>query len=324
MGFRAAARSATARGQLLELTNLSKSLSTLISLVTSTYHMTTQPTHQTAPTQFVEANEIRFAYRRFGKKEGVPLIFNPHFTGNIDSWDSAVTDGLAQDREVILFDNAGVGSSSGEVPDTFAQMAKNAGAFIDALVLTQVDVLGFSIGSFVAQNIVLQRPELVSKLILVGSSPRNGDGMPFTSESQPIFGTKYENPDDFWLDGFFTGSSASRAAGHEFLKRRDARVEDRDVPANDKVAPAQIAAIQEWSQPLGERFAYLKDIKQPVLVVNGTHDIIYYTSNSLHLAQNLPNAQLILYPDAAHGSFFQYPELFVEDATRFLRGEAPI
>ncbi len=280
----------------------------------------TAHTHHTAPTQFVEAKGIRFAYRRFGKQEGVPLVFHPHFTGNIDSWDPAVTDGLAQGREVILFDNAGVSGSSGEVPHTFVEMAASAGAFIDALGLTTVDILGFSIGSFVAQNVVLQRPELVRKLILVGSSPRNGDGMPFTSESQPIFGTKYENPDDFWLDGFFTPSAASRTAGHAFLKRRDARTEDRDISANDKVAPAQIAAIEEWSQPAGERFAYLKEIKQPVLVVNGTHDIIYYTANSLPLAQNLPDAQLILYPDAAHGSFFQYPGLFVDHATRFLRG----
>ncbi len=278
----------------------------------------TAHTHHTATTQFIEANGIRFAYRRFGKRGGVPLVFNPHFAGNMDNWDPTVTDGLAQSREVILFDNAGVGNSSGDVPNTFAEMATNAGAFIDALGLTQVDVLGFSIGSFVSQNIVLQRPELVRKLILVGSSPRNGDGMPFTSESQPIFSTKYENPDDFWLDGFFTQSPASRTAGHAFLKRRDARTDDRDTPASDKVAPAQINAIVEWSQPVGERFAYLKEIKQPVLVVNGTHDIIYYTANSLHLAQNLPDARLILYPDAAHGSLFQYPGLFVEDATRFL------
>ena len=260
-------------------------------------------THHTAPTQFVEANGIRFAFRRFGRKAGVPLVFNPHFTGNLDSWDPAVTDGLARGREVILFDNAGVGSSSGKVPRTFAQMATNAGAFIDALGLTQVDVLGFSIGSFVAQNLVLQRPELVRKLILVGSPPRNGDGMPFTSESQPIFGTRYENPDDFWLDGFFTHSTASRAAGHAFLTRRDACTEDRDIPANDKVAPAQVDAIVEWSQPVGERFAYLKEITQPVLMVNGTHDIIYYTANSLPLVQTLPNAQLILYPNAATGHF---------------------
>ena len=119
-------------------------------------------------------------------------------------------------------------------------------------------------------------------------------------------------------------SATSRAAGHAFIKRRDARVEDRDVPANDKVAPAQIAAIEEWSRPVDARFAYLKEIRQPVLVLNGTHDIIYYTANSLHLAQNLPNGRLILYPDAAHGSFFQYPGLFVEYAEHFLRGQASL
>lgn len=109
-------------------------------------------THHTAPTQFVEANGIHFAYRRFGKKEGIPLVFIPHILGNMDSWDPSVTDGFAQVREVILFNNAGVASSSGEVPATFAEMAKSAGVFIDALGLTKVDVLGFSIGSMIAQK----------------------------------------------------------------------------------------------------------------------------------------------------------------------------
>lgn len=170
-------------------------------------------THHTAPTQFVEANGIRFAYRRFGKKEGVPLVFNPHILGNLDSWDPAVTDGLAQSREVILFDNAGVASSSGEVPHTFADMAKNAGVFVDALGLAKVDVLGFSIGSMVAQNIALERPDLVRKLVIVGGGPRNGDGIPLTTESQLIFTNKYGNLDDFWMDGFFTTSTESQAAG---------------------------------------------------------------------------------------------------------------
>ena len=173
--------------------------------------------HQTAPTQFVEANGIRFAHRRFGKKEGVPLVFNPHILGNLDSWDPAVTDGLAQDREVILFDNAGVASSSGEVPTTFAEMAKNAGLFIDALGLTKVDVLGFSIGSMVAQNIALLRPDLVRKLVIVGSGPRNGDSIPLTPESQAIFTNQYGNLDDFWIDGLFTPSAASQAAGRVSL-----------------------------------------------------------------------------------------------------------
>jgi pimeloyl-ACP methyl ester carboxylesterase len=277
-------------------------------------------THHTAPTQFLEANGIRFAYRSFGKKEGVPLVFVPHILGNLDSWDPSVTDGLAQGREVILFDNAGIGSSTGEVPRTFAAMATDAGVFIDALGLTKVDVLGFSIGSMIAQNVALERPDLVHKLVIVGSGPRNGDGIPLTLESQAIFTNKYGNLDDFWIDGFFTASAESQAAGRAFLKRRDARVEDRDAPINDKVQPAQFAALQEWGNPIGERFAYLKNIKIPVLIVGGKSDIIFYAINSFYLEQNLPNAQLIVYPDAAHGSLFQFPELFVEHTAIFLRG----
>jgi len=241
------------------------------------------PTHQTALTQFVEGNGVRFAYRRFGKKGEVPLVFIPHILGNLDSWDPSVTDGFAKSREVILFNNAGIASSSGEVPVTFAEMAKSAGAFIDALGLTKVDVLGFSIGSMIAQNVALERPDLLRKLVIVGSGPRNGDGIPLTPESQAIFTNKYGNLDDFWIDGFFTASPESQAAGRAFLRRRDARVENRDTPVNDKVQPAQFAALQEWGNPIGERFAYLKHIKIPVLVTGGKSDIIFYTINSFYL-----------------------------------------
>ena len=140
------------------------------------------------------------------KKDGFPLVFIPHILGNMDSWDPSVTDGFAADREVILFNNAGIASSGGEVPVTFAEMAKGAGMFIDALGLTKVDVLGFSIGSMIAQNVAMERPDLVHKLVIVGSGPRNGDGIPLNPESQAIFSNKYGNLDDFWIEGFFTAS----------------------------------------------------------------------------------------------------------------------
>jgi pimeloyl-ACP methyl ester carboxylesterase len=278
----------------------------------------TTHTHQTAPTQFVEANGIRFAYRRFGKSGSVPLVFNQHFTGTMDYWDPAVIDGLAAEREVILFDNAGVSSSSGKVPTTFQGMGGDAIAFIKALRLTKVDVLGFSIGGFVAQEITLQAPELVRKLVLVGTGPRGGEGMgTLTPEAQRIFGTTYDSPDHLWLSVHFTPSAAGQAAGREFLKRFRLRSKDRDPEVNETVAPAQIEAIGKWGAPQ-KSFDYLKAIKQPTLVVNGSNDVIVYTVNSFILQQNLPNAQLILYPDANHGSPYQYPELFVRHVSLFL------
>jgi pimeloyl-ACP methyl ester carboxylesterase len=275
--------------------------------------------HQTAPTQFVEASGIRFAYRRFGKAGTVPLVFNMHFMGTMDHWDPAVTDGLAKDREVILFDNAGVSSSSGEVPETFAQMGANAIAFIKALGLKQVDVLGFSIGGLVAQEITLQAPDLVRRLILVGTGPRSGESMDTgTPEGKEIFGATYANPDDLWLCVHFTRSDVSQAAGREFVKRFRLRSTNRDPEVSQAAALAQRAAIGRWGAKRDHAWDYLKTIKQPVLVVNGSNDVIIYTINSYILQQNLPNAQLIIYPDSAHGSLFQYPQLFVRHVSMFL------
>jgi pimeloyl-ACP methyl ester carboxylesterase len=278
----------------------------------------------TVPTQFVQANGIRFAYRRWGRRSGLPLVFNQHFTGNLDNWDPAVLDGLAKEREVIIFNNAGVASSTGEVPTTFSGMAKNAEAFIDGLGLTKVDLLGFSIGGMVAQQITLDRPELVRKLILVGTAPRNhdaGNGQGhITPETAAIFGAIYNPPENLWLKVFFTDSEKSQAAGRGFLKRYLSRTENRDAPVDDKVVPAQIAAIGDWGNTSGERFAYLKNIKQPTLVVSGNHDVIVYTVNSLYLVQNMPNAKLILYPDSNHGSWYQNHEDFVFEVNRFLAG----
>jgi pimeloyl-ACP methyl ester carboxylesterase len=280
--------------------------------------------HQTAPTQFVEANGIRFAYRRFGKSGGVPLVFNMHFTGTMDHWDPLVTDGLAATREVILFNNAGISSTSGEVPTSVEEMAANAAAFIRALGLAKVDILGFSLGGFVAQALTVADPGLVRRLILVGTGPRGGEGMAnLTPEARAVFGATYANPDEVWLGVFFTPTEASQTAGRAFLKRFRLRQEDRDPEVSEKVAPAQITAIGKWGAPRWGAFDYLREIIQPTLVINGSHDVIVYTANSLILQRNLPNAQLILYPDSNHGSQYQYPALFVADVTRFLDAEVP-
>jgi len=271
------------------------------------------------PTQFVETNGVRFAYRRFGKAAGVPLVFNQHFTGTMDHWDPAVTNGFAKDREVILFNNAGVSSSSGEVPTSIEEMAANAIAFIGALELSKIDVLGFSIGGFVAQEIASHASSLVRKLILVGTGPRGGEGMAnLTPEAQQIFGATYEEPDHLWLAVHFTKSQASQAAGRDFLKRFRLRKENRDPEVNEKVALAQLEALGKWGIQFDGAYDYLKSISQPTLIVNGGKDVIIYSVNSFILQQHLPNAQLILYPDANHGSQYQYPELFVRHASTFL------
>jgi pimeloyl-ACP methyl ester carboxylesterase len=274
-------------------------------------------THQTAATQFVEANGIRFAYRRFGNPQGSPIVLNQHFKGTMDYWDPAVTDGLARTRGVILFDNAGIASSSGEVPPSIPQMGANAIAFIRALSLSKVDILGFSIGGMVAQEIVLQAPDLARKLILVGTGPRGADMS--ASKSAEIFAGVYDPPEHLWLAVHFSPSAAGRAAGLAFLERK-LRRKDRDPEVTEDAAARQREAIGNYITGGESAQDHLRDIRFPTLVVQGSNDVIIPTVNSYVLQQKLPNAQLILYPDANHGSFYQYPDLFLKHATIFLDG----
>lgn len=276
-------------------------------------------THLTAPTQYIDAAGIRFSYRRFGKKQGVPLLMNIHFTGTMDHWDPLVTDGLAAEREIILFNNTGISGTSGDTPSSIYEMARYAEAFVEALGIQQLDILGFSMGGLIAQQFALDKPALVRKIILVGTGPKGGEGMQsLTPEAVEIFSARYEQPDDLWLKVHFSPSETSQAAGRAFQQRFRQRTENRDPAVKETVAGAQVAALAAYNVITEDRYSDLKKIKQPTLVVNGNNDVIIYTINSYILQQHLPNATLILYPDSNHGSLYQFPETFTTQVNQFL------
>jgi len=286
----------------------------------STQTISTQ-THETAPTRFVEASGTRFAYRRFGGGEGLPLLFCQHFTGTMDNWDPVITNTLAQEREVILFDNRGVGSSNGQTPDSIQAMATDALAFVEALGLKQIDLFGFSIGGMVAQQMVLDKPELVKHLILAGTGPEGGEGIDIggVPPSSVVLADASLSHFDRQQRLFFAPTETSQAAGRAFFERKHWRKDDRDPEATPAVAKAQTIAIKSWGeQKKGERYGRLKEIKQPTLVFNGINDVMIPTTNSYILALHIPDARLVLYPDSGHGALSQYPHQFCAEVKLFL------
>lgn len=284
----------------------------------------TIPGSVTAPTQFLQAAYETYAYRRFGGGAVPPLICLQHFMGTLDNWDPAVTDVLAGEREVILFDNAGIGRSTGKVPETIQGMAAHALAFLDALGLTRVDLLGFSLGGMVAQEVTLARPSLVRKLLLGGTAPEGGEDIMHLDkpELKMIFDSNLPGPQRL-QKLFFAPTVSSQAAGEEFIARISRRKEDRDPVSGPEVAKAQLASFRAWEAFTGERFANLRKITQPCLVVSGVFDIMIPVKNSYMLSQNLPNAVLLTYPDSGHGSLFQFHESFTRQAAAFLASDSP-
>src|SRR6266699_3321893 len=269
----------------------------------------------TAPTQFLEVNGHSYAYRRFGNGSALPLLCLQHFTGTLDNWDPAVTDPLASGREVILFDNAGVGRSTGDIPETIAGMTEHSMAFLDGLGIKTCDVLGFSLGGVIAQQMAQDRPSILRRMILVGTAPRGGEDI-----------MHLQNPQNRGLTVlqkiFFAPTTTSQAAGEAFIARLMQRKEDREPPSGPNVASAQLAAFREWERYTGERFADLRGIRHPTLVVQGFKDEMIPVRNSYWLAENLPNASLLVYPDAGHGSLFQYAESFTNHAAAFLSSDS--
>ncbi|RAZ91149.1 alpha/beta hydrolase [Mesorhizobium hawassense] len=272
-------------------------------------------TLETAPTRYIEGGGIRFAYRRLGPSTGTPLVLLQHFSGNIDAWDSAVVNTLTVDRPVIAFNNAGVGRSTGQTPDNIAAMARDAVAFIELLGLSEVDLLGFSLGGCVAQQIAAEHGRLVRKLILVGTAPKGGEEHLLTVLQDAFSQTDAPDPR---LPLFFTKSSASQSAGLAFLKRAKMRQEDRDTDNGGAVTDPQAKALITWCATPDPDHATLRAIRQPALVVSGSHDSMLPADNAYAMFKALSSAQMILYPDSGHGALFQHHELFVSHVRTFL------
>lgn len=276
-------------------------------------------TQYTAPNRTVEAsNGSTYAYRRFGKPGTIPVIFLQHFRGNLDNWDPALVDDIAEEHEVILFDASGVGLSKGAVPTTFRDFGRDALAFIEALELSRVDLFGFSIGGFTAQEVALQAPHLVHRLVLAGTGPQGGREMHgWISEARAHAMKDVQGPEDI-LYLFFTPSEASQAKGQEFVGRIFTRTEDRDTDVTLATRDVQAAAIIEWGIQDLDGLSRLENIQTPTLVANGDHDVMVPTVNSYLLAGHLPHATLTIYPDANHGFLFQYPREFAAEVNTFL------
>jgi pimeloyl-ACP methyl ester carboxylesterase len=260
---------------------------------------------------------IDFAYRDAGQGEP-PLILLQHFRGNLDNWDPALVDDLATARRVIAFDNAGVGGSTGTTPPNIGQMARDAIAFITALGIARADLLGFSIGSFVAQEIALIRPDLVRRLVLASAAPKGADGIHgWAPQVIGAVGTPETSAEEY-LGVFFTESPSSHKAGQEALGRMYARTEDRDTPTTWAVREAQYDAVCTWGIPDHAALQRLAAITHPVFVANGDSDPMIPPRYSHLIAGLLPNATVKIYPDAAHGFLFQHHAEFAADVTRFL------
>jgi pimeloyl-ACP methyl ester carboxylesterase len=271
-------------------------------------------------TQTVEgANGVNYAYRRLGPAGGRPLVLLQHFRGNLDNWDPDLIDALASSHDVVAFDNTGVGATTGLTPTTIGQMADDAIVFVDALGLDQVDLLGFSIGSFVAQDIALTRSALVGRLILASTAPQGAPGMHgWAPDIIKAIGSPKTDPGGF-LHGFFTESAESKAAGTQFLQRIFSRTEGRDKETTWQTRNAQYDAVLKWGTPNYGALQRLSAITQPVFVANGDNDRMILPWYSHLVASLLPDASVKLYPDAAHGFLFQHADEFAGDVEKFVQ-----
>jgi len=275
-------------------------------------------TYSQAPNRFITgANGIEYAYRETGSG-AVPLVLLIHFRGNLDSWDPALIDALASNRQVVAFDNAGVGGSGGATPRTVAEMARDAIAFLDAMNIDRADILGFSLGSFVAQEIALIRPDVVRRLVLASSAPQGATGMHgWAPDVIDAVGARQSIPDRV-LDVFYAPSSSSRQAGQQAFARMFARTTDRDKATSWESRLAQYDAVCAWGVPNHALLQRVSAIDVPTFIANGDSDPMILPHYSYLLAGLIPRARVKIYPDSAHGFLFQHHAEFAADVESFL------
>jgi pimeloyl-ACP methyl ester carboxylesterase len=271
--------------------------------------------HETVPTQFIEVKGNQLACRRFGKRGGLPLVFLQYFNANLDGWDPVVTNCLALDHDVVLVNGVGVASSSGQTPSTVIEMTKHIEAFCQAMGFKEIIPVGFSLGGMMAQQLALDYPSLVRRIILLGTGPRGGEGMSFTELSAE----EAADPIAFLLAAFFAPTQTSQSAGKAYLERLAWRHAGKDQSVSKQTAEAQLSAIREWGRvPTNNRYETLRNISQQTLIVHGNKDIVVQPVNALILAERLPNAQLVVYLDASHGAQFQHASSFLKIVNTFL------
>ena len=265
-------------------------------------------------TEYITVNGLSYAYRSVGKPTNVPLICLQHFTGTLDNWDPQVIDGLAQNRQVITVDNAGIGSSGGETPDNVQDMAQTVVRIIAALGISKCDLLGFSLGGFIAQTVAVTNPQLFRKIILIGTAPQ---GTLALHSFPQLAGRAFAmQPAEGYLYLFATSSEKSREKIRGTLARLKARKNDRDKATSMPAIQAQIKALTRWgTDPVTLN---LSSISHPVLIIQGINDDMMNSASSLELFRQIPDSVLTFYPDSSHGSFFQYPEIFIDQANSFL------
>ncbi|MNG46552.1 putative non-heme bromoperoxidase BpoC [compost metagenome] len=272
---------------------------------------------QNVPTQFISADGINFAYREYGQQNaGTPVIFLNHLAAVLDNWDPRIIDGIAAKHHVVVFDNRGVGASTGEPAKSIEQMADDAITFIQAKGFKKVDLFGFSMGGMISQEIVLKQPQLIRKMILSGTGPAGGTGISTVgrvSNWDLVRGIATRQDPKVYL--FFTRTDNGKAVAKQFVQRINERTEDRDKEITISAYRAQLKALKKWGS---KKPADLSVIQQPVLVANGDHDRMVPTVNTYDLAKRLPNSSLVIYPDAGHGGIFQFNQDFVKQSLTFL------